>query len=130
MAVESGRSRRRRSQPSDNGSDGNELQELHASAGAPRERVQQLEAQLRQAGGLASKTRIDKNQRNSGSLLHQLAEPLWHLLDRSSLFWNSGVVRPVPHRPPLPPRLCMVCGEVAFSAMSVFCTKCGAPLKL
>jgi hypothetical protein len=80
MAVESGRSRRRRSQPSDNGSDGNELQELHASAGAPRERVQQLEAQLRQAGGLASKTRIDKNQRNSGSLLHQLAEPLWHLL--------------------------------------------------
>jgi len=128
MADEIPRSPRRRSQPSDNGSVDNELQELHASARAPLGRVERLEAQLQQAQESAAKTCVDNNQRNGNLSLTELGQHLSHFLDRSSLFWNFGLDRLVPHHPPCPPRLCMLCGAVAFSGTSVFCTKCGASL--
>jgi hypothetical protein len=110
---------RLRSQSGDNGSPHNGLRHPDTSATGMRERVEPLEAQRQQAEELAARTHVVKNQRNGNSPVRELGHRLWHFLGR-----------PVRHRPPLPPHLCMLCGKVAFSAMSVFCTKCGAPFRL
>jgi hypothetical protein len=108
------------SEPSDNGSANDELRNSDASVTAMREPVERLEGQQQQTEEPTAKTRPDKNQRNGNSALHEreLGQSLWHLLGRLA-----------PHRPPRPPRLCMLCGGVEFSDTSVLCSKCGSPLR-
>ncbi len=95
----------------------NEPQELDACA-AQREQVEQPAMLLQPADELAAKTGVDETHRNGNSFLR---EGLWHFLGRLA-----------PHRSPRPQpqRLCMLCGAVEFSEKSVFCSKCGTPLRL
>lgn len=127
MGDEVPRPSRRRSQDGDNGSAINGLHQVDSS-GTPREAVERLEAQQQNAEGRAAKTRDDEHRLDGGLSLHELGQDLWHFLDRSSLFWNFGLKRIIPHRPPRPQRRCMFCGAVAFSGSSAFCTKCGSSL--
>jgi hypothetical protein len=118
MAEEIPPSRQLRSQPGDNGSPDNGLRNLDTSATGMREPVERLEVPRQQAEELAARPGFDKNQRNGNSPLRELGQRLWHFLSRLAR-----------HRPPRPPRLCMLCGGVEFSETSEFCCKCGTSLR-
>jgi hypothetical protein len=107
----------RRSRPSDNASADTGLRSPVAPMTALREPVEGLEAQQQQAE-LVAKTRVDKHQGSGNSSLRELGQGL-----------RLSLARLAPHRPPLPPRLCMLCGGVEFSETSVVCSKCGTSLR-
>jgi hypothetical protein len=108
------------SEPSDNGSVNNELQNPDAPVTVMREPAERLKGQQQQTEEPAAKTRLGKNQRNGNSSLdeRELGQSLWHLLGRLA-----------PHRPSHPPSLCMLCGGVEFSKTSVLCSNCGTSLR-
>jgi hypothetical protein len=81
----------------------NERQEPPAYAAQP-EKVEQLVILLQPAEELAARTRVNENRSNGNSSLRGLGQDLWHFLGRLA-----------PHRPPRPPRFCMLCGAVEFS---------------
>jgi hypothetical protein len=96
----------------------NELQELPTCT-AQREQVEQPAILLQPVDELAAETGVDETQRDGKSFLRVLGAALWHVLHRLA-----------PHQsPPYPPHLCMLCGAVEYSKKSVFCSKCGTPLR-
>jgi hypothetical protein len=128
MAEEIAHPPRGRYLPRDHRADGSVLQGLHVSPSVPRKRVEQLQVQPQHGVGLAANTRTDRNQPGGGSSLREFERPSFHFLNRGLRTRNFGVYRTASHRP-LPRPVCMHCGEVAFSATSAFCTKCGAPFR-
>jgi hypothetical protein len=93
------------------------LQEPHTCA-VQREQVERQVILLQPANEVAAKTGVDETQRNGNSSLRKSGEGLWHFLGRLA-----------PHRSPRPLCLCTFCGAVEFSEKSVFCSKCGTPLR-
>ena len=94
------------SRTSDEASADNELQNPDVSIITLQEPVEEPEAQQQQIEELSTKGPVESNQRCDNPSLGELGQG------------------------PLPPRRCMLCGGIEFSETSVFCTECGAPLKL
>lgn len=95
----------------------NELREPHCSA-APRVQSEQVIILLQPADELAPATRINESQHKGSSALWELGQHLRHFPG-----WLTS------HWPSRPPRLCMLCGAVAFGKKSAFCSKCGSSLR-
>jgi len=107
-----------RPQPIANGSAANELRNPAVAVITLEEPVEQLDALQQRIEEISSKAPNDANQRRDNPPLRELGQLLWHLLGRLA-----------PHRPPRPPRFCMLCGGVEFSETSPFCSKCGTSLR-
>jgi hypothetical protein len=116
-----------RSEPIANASADNELRNPDSPIITLEEPVEQLEldAQQRQIDELSTKAPVDANQPRDNPSLRELGQDLWHFLGRLAPLLG----RLAPHRPPRPPRFCMLCGGVEFSETSVFCSKCGTSLR-
>ena len=107
-----------RPQPIANGSADNELRNPAVAVITLEEPVEQLDALQEQIEEISTKAPNDANQRRDNPPLRELGQLLWHFLGRLA-----------PHRPPRPPRFCMLCGGVEFSETSAFCSKCGTSLR-
>jgi hypothetical protein len=127
IADEIACSPRRPFQHPDNGPAESDLHQVHALVNPLREKVERLKAPLRQGEERGEETPHQKH-RHYGDLSPHLGQDERHFMDRSFLFRNFGLSRLVPRRAPRPPCRCMLCGTIAFSRTSAFCTKCGASL--
>jgi hypothetical protein len=90
--------------------------------------VEGLQTQLN-SEDTQDKIHADRNERSPDSSPYPLGQHLRRFLWGGSSFRNFGSDRRVPSSPPLPPRLCSRCGAFALRATSMFCTKCGGPLR-
>jgi hypothetical protein len=101
----------------------------HSTGGVPGEQVELFEGPTPQTEDQDAPIYVDANKRSRNSSQNALPQHLRHFFSRSVFTLSFELKRLIQRRPPRPQSICILCGAIAFSDTSGFCTKCGGSFR-